>query len=94
MKDIVNVIKESIDGEVKNSKLRRLLDKAGYASIHLIKGKGYFYIMSDDTDKEMEDLILGMYDTDIYMNSFGQQSPEEWFADIDRMIKKEKEQNK
>lgn len=92
MKNFKQYIKESFSGsrEVKNSKLRKLLDSSGYKSVHLYKGKGYFYIMADSSDKELEEIVNGMYDPSIYVNSFSQQSPEEWFNDIDRMINKEK----
>lgn len=66
---------------VKNTKLRKLLDDAGYSDIELVKGSGYFYLVSNEPNSEHEKLLYSK-DTDIYLNSFNQQTPEQWFDDI------------
>ena len=84
MKDIRNflITEQFIDGEVRNSKLRKLLDKSGYEDIHLIKGHGYFYVYCSDEDSDHEKWLNNVDSTSIYINAFSGQSPEQWYNDI------------
>ena len=84
MRNLKTVILEG-SSEVKNRKLKQLLAKEGLDKIILCKDYGYFYIISDDD--EWASKILGMYENAIYVNSFNQQSPEEWVEDIKRLLK-------
>lgn len=59
--------------EIKNKELKKNLSRLGLDDIHLIKSRGYFYIVSD---KRM------FKESSIYVNSFNQQSIEEWVNDI------------
>jgi hypothetical protein len=83
MKTLKYILEAS--SEVKNRKLKQLLAKEGLDKIILCKGYGYFYIASDDD--EWATKLTGMYENAIYINSFNQQSPEEWVEDIKRLLK-------
>ena len=83
MKTLKYILEAS--SEVKNRKLKQLLAKEGLDKIILCKGYGYFYIASDDD--EWATKIAGMYENAIYINSFNQQSSEEWVEDIKRLLK-------
>ena len=83
MKNLKTILEGS--SEVKNRKLKQLLAKEGLDKIILYKDYGYFYITSDDD--EWATKIAGMYENAIYINSFNQQSPEEWVEDIKRLLK-------
>ena len=83
MKDLKTILEGS--SEVKNRKLKQLLAKEGLDKIILCKDYGYFYITSDDD--EWADKLASMHENAIYMNSFNQQSPEEWVEDIKRLLK-------
>ena len=83
MKNLKTILEGS--SEVKNRKLKQLLAKEGLDKIILYKDCGYFYITSDDD--EWATKLAGMYENAIYINSFNQQSPEEWVEDIKRLLK-------
>ena len=83
MKTLKTILEGS--SEVKNRKLKQLLTKEGLDKIILYKDYGYFYITSDDD--EWATKLAGMYENAIYINSFNQQSPEEWVEDIKRLLK-------
>ena len=83
MKNLKTILEGS--SEVKNRKLKQLLAKEGLDKIILCKDYGYFYIASDDD--EWANKIATMYENAIYMNSFNQQTPEEWIEDIKRLLK-------
>jgi hypothetical protein len=83
MKNLKTLLEAS--SEVKNKKLKQLLAKEGLDKIILYKDYGYFYITSDDD--EWATKLAGMYENAIYINSFNQQSPEEWVKDIKRLLK-------
>lgn len=72
--------------EISNKRLRKMLDDAGYSDVHLIKGDGYLYVDADDA--QHQDWLNALDSTSIYLNSFNQQSPEEWFQDIIVMLRK------
>lgn len=72
--------------EIMNKQLRKMLNDAGYSDVHLIKGDGYLYVDSDDA--QHQDWLNALDSTSIYLNSFNQQSPEEWFQDIIVMLRK------
>lgn len=83
MRNLKTILEGS--SEVKNRKLRQLLAKEGLDKIILCKDYGYFYIASDDD--EWATKIMDMYENAIYVNSFNQQTPEEWVEDIKRLLK-------
>ena len=92
--DLHRVIKESVkkvlnegfgSKVVKNPKLTRLLNREGLGDILLCKGYGYFYITSDN--EELANKISMLYSNSIYLNSFNQQSPEEWVEDIKYILR-------
>ena len=91
MKPLIQYIMEG-SKTVKNTKLRKMLDKAGYPDIELVKGDGYFYVYSNDFGSEHEKWLRNV-DTDIFVNSFNQQSVEQWFDDIMSIINKGKIEN-
>lgn len=72
--------------EISNKRLRKMLNDAGYSDVHLIKGDGYLYVDADDA--QHQDWLNALDSTSIYLNSFNQQSPEEWFQDIIVMLRK------
>lgn len=84
MRNLKTVILEG-SSEVKNRKLKQLLAKEGLDKIILCKDYGYFYITSDDD--EWSEKLIHMYENAIYLNSFNQQTPEEWVEDIKRLLK-------
>lgn len=73
------------NGEVRNKKFLKLMKEAGLEKVLLIKGNGYYWITSDDD--ETYDEINSLMDTSIYVNSFNQQSPEQWVEDIKYLLK-------
>jgi hypothetical protein len=70
---------------VRNPKLTRLLNREGLGDILLCKAYGYFYITSDN--EELENKINMLHSNAIYLNSFNQQSPEEWVEDIKYLLR-------
>lgn len=89
MKPLHEYLCEGMARAVKNAKLRKMLDKAGYQDIDLVKGDGYFYVVSNDIGSDHEKWLM-VVDTDIYINSFNQMSVEEWFNEIMNIINKGK----
>lgn len=75
-----------IPGEVKNKALKRALIANGLDDIHLIKGDGYFYLEGVTSDG-----IDDFFDGEIYMNSFNQQSVQDWINDIIDVIERERQ---
>ena len=73
------------NGEVRNRKFLKLMKEAGLEKVLLIKGSGYYWITSDDD--ATFDIINGLMDTSIYVNSFNQQTPEQWVEDIKLLLK-------
>lgn len=67
---------------IKNKKLLEALKKEGLEDINLEKGNGYFWIWSDTKD-------LNLYSSSILVNSFKDQSIEDWINDIKRILKDE-----
>ena len=59
--------------EISNKDLRKKLKEHKLDDIRLIKGSGYFYIVSD---KRM------FKESSIYVNSFNRQSINKWIDDI------------
>ena len=58
---------------------------AGLEKVLLIKGNGYYWITSDDD--ETYDKIQDADEQTIYVNSFNQQTPEQWVEDIKYLLK-------
>ena len=85
MKSLNSYLTES-DGSVKNSKFLRLMKAAGLEKVLLCKGNGYYWISSDDEDTWA--LIDSLPETTIYVNSFNQQTPEQWVDDIKQLLSK------
>ena len=69
---------------IKNKKLLEALKKEGLEGINLEKGNGYFWIWSDD--KEMNLKITSLYSNSILVNSFKDQSIENWVKDIKELL--------
>lgn len=69
---------------VKNRKLKEALKKEGLENINLEKGNGYFWIWSDD--EEMNLRITSLYSNSILVNSFKDQSIENWVKDIKELL--------
>lgn len=84
MINLNNYILESCK-EIKNPKLTRLLKNHGLEKVILCKADGYFYITSNDDETALE--IAGLRDNAIYVNSFNQQTPEQWVEDILLLLK-------
>ena len=87
MKDLSTYIVES-DRSVKNKKFLKLMKAAGLENVLLCKGNGYYWISSDDEDTWA--FIDSLPETTIYVNSFNQQTPEQWVEDIKQLLKAEK----
>lgn len=64
--------------EIKNKELKKKLSRLGLNDIRLIKGQGYFYIISDERT---------LKESSIYLNSFNHQSIDEWVNDIIQLVK-------
>ena len=69
---------------VKNRKLKEALKKEGLENINLEKGNGYFWVWSDD--EEMNLKITSLYSNSILVNSFKDQSIENWIKDIKELL--------
>lgn len=72
-------------GEVKNRKFLKLMQAAGLEKVLLCKGNGYYWITSDDD--ATYDKIQTVKEQTIYVNSFNQQTPEQWVEDIKLLLK-------
>lgn len=59
--------------EITNKQLRSKLEQSGLGHVHLIKGDGYFYIVSDEKN---------FNECSIYLNAFNHQSIDAWVRDI------------
>lgn len=62
--------------EITNKAFRKAMERAGLGGVHLFKGEGYFYIV---TDANLHQIIPN---DSIYLNSFNQQSIADWVRDI------------
>lgn len=71
--------------EVRDRKFLKLMKDAGLDKIILCKGDGYYWITSDDD--ATYDIINSLAETTIYVNSFNQQTPEQWVEDIKHLLK-------
>lgn len=69
---------------IKNRKLKEALKEEGLENINLEKGNGYFWIWSDD--EEMNLKITSLYSNSILVNSFKDQSIENWVKDIKELL--------
>lgn len=69
---------------IKNRKLKEALKEEGLENINLEKGNGYFWIWSDD--EEMNLKITSLYSNSILVNSFKNQSIENWVKDIKELL--------
>ena len=81
----LNTYLTEANGEVRNKKFLKLMKAPGLEKVLLIKGNGYYYITSDDDDTY--DAINSVMDQSIYVNSFNQQTPEQWVEDIKLLLK-------
>lgn len=82
--------------EITNKTFRKYMEKFGLGGVHLIKGDGYLYFVTDENcDPDIKDFIDGLDSTSIYMNSFADQKPEDWARMIWDMTygRKEKEED-
>ena len=70
---------------VKNLKFLKRMEEEGLKGIQLEKDNGYFYIWSDD-DKWIN-VINNIYDNSFLLNSFRDQSIDDWIYDIKKKIK-------
>ena len=70
--------------EIKNQKFRDLMEKAGLGDVKLYRDDGYFFIASDndETADRIENATTFNNQNMFYLNSFGQQTPEQWVEDI------------
>lgn len=84
MKTLREYVTEA-NGEVRNRKFLKLMKDAGLEKVLLCKGDQYYWITSDDD--ETYDIINSLQDTSIYVNSFNQQTPEQWVEDIKYLLK-------
>lgn len=59
--------------------------EAKFPKVRLEKGKGYFYIYSDDDEMALK--IAGLHTTSIYCYQISQQSVERWVGDVEILLK-------
>ena len=69
--------------EITNKAFRKALQDAGLGGVHLFKGEGYFYIV---TDANLRQIIPN---DSIYVQSFNEQSIEDWVRDIKNLLQEE-----
>lgn len=65
---------------ITNKTFRKAMEEAGLEKVQLEKGKGYFYIWSDDEETAL--MIAGIYDNSIMVNSFNQLNIKQWINEI------------
>lgn len=70
---------------IKNSKFLKRMEEEGLKGIQLEKGNGYFYIWSDIN--KWINIINNIYDNSFLLNSFKDQSIDDWIYDIKKKIK-------
>lgn len=75
--------------EIKNWKLREMLDKAGYNKVRLFKDNGVFYI--EDYDYSSESLCDKLESQCIYVCHFCQMTVRQWADTIIQMLDEVKE---
>lgn len=69
---------------VKNKKFLELMKKESLEKINLEKGNGYFWLWSDDD--YWSNKILDLESSSILVNSFKDQSIENWVRDIKELL--------
>ena len=75
------------DRVITNKRFRQLMKEAGMEAIELVKGYGYFYIIS--LDVVVSDRIMSLWQSSIYVCHFNDLTPEEWVNEIKRLFNKE-----
>lgn len=71
---------------VRSPALRKMLDEAGYEKYNLVKGDFYYYVTSEDP--ECADRLSRLTDTKILAHQWKELSIEEWFTEIEGVIKR------
>lgn len=79
-------IKEAVEKAQSLAQVNKELHKK-HPKIDIVKGKGYYYIASDD--EEMGLKLAGLYTTSIPVFSITQQTVDQWLADVDLLLKDE-----
>lgn len=73
------------DRVITNRRFRLLMKQAGMKAIELVKGYGFFYIIS--ADRETEERIMSLWESSIYVNNFHELTPERWVREIQNLFK-------
>ena len=74
--------------EIKNMRLREMLDKAGYNKVRLYKDNGVFFI----DDDEIDGLCSKLESQCIYLCHFCQWTPRQWADEIIDMLNQVKDE--
>ena len=59
--------------------------QAKHPLVKLVRGNGYYYLVSDDDDMGLK--LAGLYSTSIMCNSIKDQPLERWVGDVDELMK-------
>ena len=71
------------------AKTLKQVNKAIQATIGnflLVKGNGYFYVISNDDETSLK--LWSLYSTSIYVCHLNQQSLEDWLKDVQQIVSK------
>lgn len=57
---------------------------AKYPGVFLVKGKGYYYIASDEDKQAL--YIASLYQTSVYVSKLNQLTVEQWVSSVDALM--------
>lgn len=72
---------------IRNREFRKLMADAGLADVELVKGNGYHYITSDDSERCQR--IYSLTAQSIYVCHFNELTPAQWVEEIKGLLKAE-----
>jgi len=69
---------------IKNKRFRKLMTDAGLADVELVKGDGYHYITSNDSERSQH--IYSLTVQSIYVCHFNELTPAQWVEEIKGLL--------
>ena len=69
---------------ITNRAFRQAMEEAGLGTIQLERNHGYFYVWSDND--EAQEVICGLYENMILVNTFNQLTIEQWIEAIKELL--------
>lgn len=69
---------------ITNKRFRKLMADAGLADVELVKGDGYHYITSNDSERSQQ--IYSLTVQSIYVCHFNELTPAQWVEEIKGLL--------